>query len=250
MGNRTIKGTIEDQYDIIRKREGSIDALKTISNVLFLISLAFLLLYPFFTLGSEKYSFINVLLNNNKESVAYQIYQTIEPIIDGEWNGEILVWFSMWYVLLKVVILAYVIIFGFFKLIFGGFRKIFNEPTILEKTKIVEKYKKKHNKTFLKNFVSWLIGAIVKLIFPPIGDLLDLKENATSLLLPIVFALMCVLSAYIPLSTISNNIIVAESVLLVDMKFVTMAMIFGVLHTVLLLIASLLAIIFNFRKLD
>ena len=118
-----------------------------------------------------------------------------------------------------------------------------------EKTKIVEKYKKKHDKTILKNFIGWAIGAIVKLIFPPIGDLLDLKDSATSLLLPLVFALMCILSVYIPLSTISNNIVIAEATLFVDMKFVTIAMVFGVLHTVLLLISSILAIIFNFRKL-
>lgn len=249
MGRKLIGGSIEDQYDVIKKREGALDTLKTISNLLFLISLACLLLYPFFTLGTEKYNFLNVLLNDNKESVAYQIFKAIEPIIDGEWNGEIFVWFSMWYVLIKVVVLAFTLVFGVLKFIFGGFIKLFKKPTIEEKTKVVEKYKKKHSKTLLKNFIGWLIGLIIKTLIPPIGDLLDLKDNATSLLLPIVYAVMCVLSIYIPLSTISNNIIVAEATLLVDMKFVTVAMISGVLHTLLILFGLLLQFIFNTRKL-
>lgn len=250
-GRSLSKAQVEEFYKTIQKREGSIKLFKNLALILFFASVAIFLLYPLFTIGGEKFSFVNLILAKETDVIPYQIFKLLIPVIDGEWNGEVFVWFSVWYLILKVVIFVFTFIIGFFKFIFGGFIKLFKKKEVpFEKmNKVVEKYIKKHDKTILKKIIAWLLGFLVELIFPTLGDLLNLKDSASSLILPIVYALMCVLCLFIPLNALSNTLVIESATLIINTGFLFIAMILGILHTLLILVATILELVFDARKL-
>ncbi len=241
---------VEMQYETIKRREKTLKTLKNLSVLAFLGALLVLLLYPCFIMGEARYSILDSLLDYIKEEgIGYEIAIVLEPITQKFKLSTFLFVFSLWYVAIKLVVLVFLFVISILKFLFGGFFKLIfhKELTYQQKEKIVEKYRKKNSRTLLKGVVGFIISNLISLIFPTISDLLQLKDDATSFYLPLIFSIMFVVGLFIPFSSVSS-VMVMDATLVIDMLPITIAMVCGVLHTVFILVSYVVNFIFKRRK--
>ena len=242
---------VEEQYNKIKKRERVQKVIKFISLVAFIVSVLTLVFASFYIVGDKNYNIFNMVQNhNNKESIEAQILPAIDEFSKDVWLSDFWFAFSLWYVAIKSVSIVISFVIGVVKVLFGGFFRLFSgKLTHEKKAKIVEKYKKKHSHTFVKSIITSIISYVIGLIFPTVADILDLKDNATSIILPIIYSVMVVVCFFVPLSSIGSSVLIAGQVLTVDMKLIFLMTATGVLHTAMIVLQYVVNLVYNFRKL-
>lgn len=240
--------TVEQQYDIIKRREKIIKTINRIAFFVFVASVAILLFYPSYSLGGEQHNIFNFFFSNMSEGgVEKEVKEFLQPLFKDVWLFDLLMLASTWYIFLKVLTFVLSIIKGFFKLIFGGFFRRGKNLTHDEKIKVVEKYKKKNSHGLIKKIISFVISNIISFVFPMLSDMLQLKKDLTSTFLPLIYMLMTITCIYIPLGRVTGAV-VSGMELTINMLPLTLAMIFAIAHSVTLFVAYIVKTVFKWRK--
>ncbi len=251
---------IERKYQLIENREGTVKILKNLSIIFLFVHLAIAFFYPFFTVGEDKYSLILLLLGYNKEVGAeFELISLIRRADISPWDF-VLSLASVWYIFLKLVITLFHIFKRIFNFLFKILSKIFvfgfflpkkeKVITIDDKKKRVDRYIKANSHTFVKGIIKFIIETVITLVFPPTSEILQVKDDATSMQLPLVFAIAIILLFYLPIKAIALETAVAGLPLIVDMKFVMIATVLGILHTLMIIIVWVVEAVYRRRTIE
>lgn len=234
--SQSTKEHVESMYDTIMRRKKKEKLIKSLSTIAFIVAMLLLLLTPIFTVGKESFTYLDVMLNDKKETtIAGQINSVLGAVESGNLSFIAIIAGGL-YVIVRAIALAFSLLLFVLKCVFGGFVKFFvKDVSYEEKVKVVNKYNKKNSHQIKKGILRYIFKLIIVTLFPPIATFFDIKGQITSFILPLLFAIMFITGIYMPLNTISGTII-ADLPLTINMHFVLAATVFGVAHTALIAI--------------
>ena len=114
---------VERQYAVIESREKTIKIINNIAFIIFVVSVAFLLFYPCYSIGGEKFNIFTFFVNNlSNDGIEKEIETVLQPIFKDVILFELLLVASIWYIALKAITFVFSFIF---KGIFGGLIRLF-----------------------------------------------------------------------------------------------------------------------------
>ncbi|MBQ3597520.1 MAG: hypothetical protein II988_06925 [Clostridia bacterium] len=242
---------VERQYEQIKGREKVIKVLKFLSVLAVIVSLVALFIYPILNIGGNNVAYSDYISKTQDDgSIESQISSYLETFQNKYNCPDIIFYLGLWYIFTKIIVLAISciiflfknVLFGFFKLITG------HKVSYQEKLKVVNKYKKQTNNALSKNIFKSVIVFIISLIIPTLGDILDFKDSASSVIYPIFYAIMIILSYYLPYSLVPVGAVVGGVALSINMLPLTIATFSAVAHALLGIIILITKLVFKSRK--